>query len=290
YSAVVNFVMDKDPSIPQRNKVNWHYARDDPMFITINVISRNEDTQLYGTIFPVALTNEDIRNSESFKEYYAIASGKIPLKTKGSKKKVDTDATQSPKKRKKRSLEKESRRLKNEGTGVSPGVPDALDYDSDDVISWRSSEDDQADDKNEDDENVQDDDDDAKNDGDDFIHPKLTTHDDETTHEEETNEDDTFDPIVHTPSHVSSSDNEDSDNEVEGVDVEGEKSDEDAKYVEGSDDVKADVVLPQVQATQEIEDTHVTLTPVNPYGQQQSSSVSSGFVSNMLIPNQDTGV
>ncbi|GJW59457.1 hypothetical protein Tco_0108792 [Tanacetum coccineum] len=40
----------------------------------------------------------------------------------------------------------------------------------------------------------------------------------------------------------------------------------------------------------DVEDTHVTLTPVNPDGQQQSSSVSSGFVSNMLNPNQDTGV
>ncbi|GKA48039.1 hypothetical protein Tco_0740997, partial [Tanacetum coccineum] len=130
----------------------------------------------------------------------------------------------------------------NEGTGVSPGVPDAPDYDSDDDISWKSSEDDQDKDKN---------------------------------------EDDTFDPIVHTPSHVSSSDDEDSDNEVEGVDVEGEKSDEDATYVEdqgneadrdtnanleGRDDVMADVVVPQ------------------------SSSISSGFVSNMLNPNQDTGV
>ncbi|GKB90566.1 hypothetical protein Tco_0962838, partial [Tanacetum coccineum] len=88
---VVNFVMDKDPSIPRRNKVNWNYARDDPMFTTINDILRNEDTQLYGTILPVALTNEDIRNSESYKEYYAIVSGTIPPKTKGSKKKADTD-------------------------------------------------------------------------------------------------------------------------------------------------------------------------------------------------------
>ncbi|GJQ89134.1 hypothetical protein Tco_0000273 [Tanacetum coccineum] len=88
---VVNFVMAKDPLIPRRNKVNWHYARDDPMFTTINVISRNEDTQLYRTILPVALTNEDIRNSESYKEYYAITSGTIPPKTKGSKKKADTD-------------------------------------------------------------------------------------------------------------------------------------------------------------------------------------------------------
>ncbi|GKD17208.1 hypothetical protein Tco_1206366 [Tanacetum coccineum] len=90
---VVNFVMDKDPSIPRRNKVNWHYARDDPMFTTINVISRNEDTQLYGTILPVALTNEDIRNSESYKEYYAIAAGTIPPNIKGSKKKANTYTT-----------------------------------------------------------------------------------------------------------------------------------------------------------------------------------------------------
>ncbi|GJU04754.1 hypothetical protein Tco_1121184 [Tanacetum coccineum] len=177
------------------------------------------------------------------------------------------------------------------------------------VRCYKNAQDDEDDDKNDDDENAQDDDDEAQSesedDGDDFIHPKLTTHDDETTHEEETDEDDTFDPIVHTPSHVSSSDDEDSDNEVEGVDVEGEKSDDDATYVEdqgneagrdtnanleGRDDVQADVVLPQVQVTQEIEDTHVTLTPVNPDGQQQSSSVSSGFVSNMLNPNQDTGV
>ncbi|GKD69157.1 hypothetical protein Tco_1323247, partial [Tanacetum coccineum] len=90
---VVNFVMNKDPSIPRRNKVNWHYARDDPMFTTINVISKNEDTQLYGSILPLALTNEDISNSESYKEYYVIASGKIPPKTKESKKIADTNAT-----------------------------------------------------------------------------------------------------------------------------------------------------------------------------------------------------
>ncbi|GJU14436.1 hypothetical protein Tco_1142402 [Tanacetum coccineum] len=83
------------PSIPQRNKINWHYARDDPMFTTINVISRHEDIQLYGKILPKELTNEDIRNSESYKEYYAIASGKVPQKTKASvhKKKADSDTT-----------------------------------------------------------------------------------------------------------------------------------------------------------------------------------------------------
>ncbi|GJS55721.1 hypothetical protein Tco_0629083 [Tanacetum coccineum] len=382
---VVNFVMDKDPSIPRRNKVNWHYARDDPMFTTINVISRNEDTQLYGAILPVALTNEDIRNSESYKEYYAIASRTIHPKTKGSKKKANTYTITKQKpptapkeknsgKGKQKTTELETifeadltkaEQLKiitkrsrqethsshasgsgaDEGTGVTPGVPDAPDYDSEDDISWKSSDDDQDDeqaqddedaDKNDvnettqddeddddhdDDEKVQDDDEhdvdetvqedddeeqtESDDDGDDFVHPKLTTHDDDIIHEEETDEDDSFDPTIHTPSRISSSDDEDSDNEVEGTNVEGAKSDEEATYEEdqgneavedtntdldGRDDVMTDVILPQVQATQEIEDTHVTLTPVNPDGQQQSSSVSSGFVSNMLNPNQDTGV
>ncbi|GJW92138.1 hypothetical protein Tco_0169691 [Tanacetum coccineum] len=335
---IVNFVMAKDPSIPRRNKVNWHYARDDPMFTTINVISRNEDTQLYGAILPIELTNEDIRISESYKEYHAIASGKIPPKTKGSKKKADTDTTTKlkpptvPKEKKEKTSGKGKAKLKNEGTWCYTRVPDALIRIGDD-ISWKSSDDNQDDEKaqddedeaknddnettqddedddvHDDDENAQDDDDESQteseDDGDDFIHPKLTTHDDEIIHEEETDEDDTFDPIVHTPSRISSSDDEDSDNEVEGMDVEGAKSDEDATYVEdqgneavedtnanleGRDDVMTDVILPLVQATQEIEDTHVTLTPVNPDGQQQSSSVSSGFVSNMLNPNQDTGI
>ncbi|GJZ60851.1 hypothetical protein Tco_0616667 [Tanacetum coccineum] len=318
---IVNFIMAKDPSIPRRNKVNWHSARDDPMFMTINVISRNEDTQLYGAILLAELTNEDIRNSESYKEYYAIASGKIPPKTKVSKKKADSDAPTKQKsptvpkekkgkktgkgKQKAKELETisevtltEAEQLKiitkrshkethssyasgsgaDEGTGISPGVPDAPDYDPDNDISWKSSEDDQDDDKNNDDENSE-----SEDDGDDFIHPKLITHDDETTHEEETDEDDTFDPIVHTPSHVSSSDDKDIDNEVEGVDVKGEKLDDDATYVEDQGNEAG-------RDTNEIEDTHVTLTPVNPDGQQQSSSVSSGFVSNMLNPNQDTNV
>ncbi|GJX02940.1 hypothetical protein Tco_0188856 [Tanacetum coccineum] len=238
-----------NPSIPRRNKVNWHYAIDDPIRV-------------------------DIRNSESYKEYYAIASGKIPPKTKASKKKADSDAPTKqksptvPKEKKGKKTGKGKQKAKELETISEATLTEAEQLKiitkrsrkethsshANDDISWKSSEDDQDDDKNDDDENAQDDEDDDKNDddenaqdddddeaqseskddGDDFIHLKLTTHDDEITHEEETDEDDTFDPIV-------------------------------------------DVVLPQVQVTHEIEDTHVTLTPVNPDGQQQSSSVSSGF-------------
>ncbi|GKF57269.1 hypothetical protein Tco_0170806, partial [Tanacetum coccineum] len=82
-----------------------------------------------------------------------------------------------------------------------------------------------------------------------------------------------------------------SDEDATYVEGQGNETDKDTNAnLEGRDYVKADVVLPQVQATQEIEDTHMTLSPVNPDGRQQNSSVSSGFVSNMLNPNQDTGI
>ncbi|GKD21064.1 hypothetical protein Tco_1222767 [Tanacetum coccineum] len=60
--------------------------------------------------------------------------------------------------------------------------------------------------------------------------------------------------------------------------------------LEGRDTEMTDAPRTIVQTTQVIEDTHVIITLVNPEGQQQSSSVSSGFVSNMLNPSPDTGI
>nr|GEY34677.1 retrovirus-related Pol polyprotein from transposon TNT 1-94 [Tanacetum cinerariifolium] len=48
--------------------------------------------------------------------------------------------------------------------------------------------------------------------------------------------------------------------------------------------------IANVHTTQEFEDTHVTLTLVNPDGQQQSSSVSSQFVRSMLNPTLDAEI
>nr|GFD35475.1 hypothetical protein [Tanacetum cinerariifolium] len=54
---------------------------------------------------------------------------------------------------------------------------------------------------------------------------------------------------------------------------------------EEEDELYRDVNINQgrgLQTTLEVEDLHVTLTSVNPNGQQQSSSVSSQFVTSML--------
>nr|GFC71440.1 hypothetical protein [Tanacetum cinerariifolium] len=56
---------------------------------------------------------------------------------------------------------------------------------------------------------------------------------------------------------------------------------------EEEDELYRDVNINQgmgIQTTQEIKDSYMTLTPVNLDGQQQSSSVSSQFVTSMLNP------
>ncbi|GJV38005.1 hypothetical protein Tco_1410482 [Tanacetum coccineum] len=188
----------------------------------------------------------------------------------------------------------------HEGTGVSPGVPYVPIYGSDEEkISWKSSDEEDDDDEanigkdEDDDDNADHDDDDERtesdNDGDDFVHPKLSTHDDEESNEESYNES-----------------NVENDEEVQGVNTKEEEMDEEATHeedeanelymdinvnLEGRDTVMTDTPLPNVQATQEAEDTHVILTAlINPKGQQQSSSVSYGFISNMLNPRPDTDI
>ncbi|GJZ00325.1 hypothetical protein Tco_0517754 [Tanacetum coccineum] len=69
------------------------------MFNTIRVISRHQDTQIYGAILPDELTNQDMKDSKAYKQYYAVASGAEPPKAKIKyKKKAYEPVTPSKKK------------------------------------------------------------------------------------------------------------------------------------------------------------------------------------------------
>nr|GEW60858.1 hypothetical protein [Tanacetum cinerariifolium] len=92
HSAQIKTLTDT-PSIPRRNKVNWHYVRDDILFSTINVVSRHQNTQQYGVILPIELTTEDIRNTNAYKEYYACATGEAAPKPKVSARRKRARAT-----------------------------------------------------------------------------------------------------------------------------------------------------------------------------------------------------
>ncbi|GKA96893.1 hypothetical protein Tco_0818988 [Tanacetum coccineum] len=129
----------------------------------------------------------------------------------------------------------------------------------------------------------EDDDDDERtefyNDGDDFVHPKFSTHDDEAKQDEEVNEEDSFDPRVQTPSHVESTDDEDSDDEIHDANVKGDKMNEEETYAED----EANVLYGDVNINLEGRGIVMTDAPL-----PNSSSVSSGFFSNMLNPRPDT--
>nr|GEX36363.1 hypothetical protein [Tanacetum cinerariifolium] len=98
--VIIHYFMSKDPSIPRRNRVNWHYVRDDQMFTTIKLVLRYQNTQQFDAMLPIELTNEDIRNSEAYKEYYVVATRATPPKTKASvwmmKSSSDTTVTPLP--------------------------------------------------------------------------------------------------------------------------------------------------------------------------------------------------
>nr|GEU63927.1 retrovirus-related Pol polyprotein from transposon TNT 1-94 [Tanacetum cinerariifolium] len=256
------------------------------------------------------------KSTESYKEYYAIASEAEPPKTKASVKKKQSsfDTTMPPPTTTGKRL-KTSAKVGKPAKEKQPAKPskakgltvlseksskDDDDDDDDDDEEKISEHDDDVDDQSDDnDQDDQDDDDDdeqtnSDNNVDDFVHPKFSTHDEEDKDEE------SFDSIVQTPSQVKNTDDEDNDEYIHGMNVEGDEMDDEGANEEDEAnelcrDVNInlegqDVQMADVQTTQVIKDTHVTLTLVNPEGQQQSLSVSSRFVSNMLNPSPDTGI
>nr|GFA24280.1 hypothetical protein [Tanacetum cinerariifolium] len=146
----------------------------------------------------------------------------------------------------------------------------------DNGLDWGQNDDQDDDDQDDDDQDEgNDDDQDTDNEGDEFLHPKLPIH------EEETKDEESFDPIAKTPKNSNDEGNDDANlglnvGSKEGRDAEG---DEDELYRDANINLEGrDVQMTDVHTIQAFEDTHVTLTLVNPDGQQQSSSVSSQFV------------
>ncbi|GJT50503.1 hypothetical protein Tco_0976660, partial [Tanacetum coccineum] len=116
--VIVDYFMAKDQAIPRRNKMFWHYARDDFMFTTIRVISKHKDTQEYGAILPQHLTNQAMLESKAFKTYRAYATGEKAPKSKATKKKTDSES--SPKT--KPSQASKGKRIKTSAKGDKPAT------------------------------------------------------------------------------------------------------------------------------------------------------------------------
>nr|GEW06485.1 hypothetical protein [Tanacetum cinerariifolium] len=315
--VIIHHFMLKDPSIPRRKK--------------------------FDALLPIELINEEIMNSNAYKEYYAIATGAAPPKPKASvprtrsraalpkpkasvpRTRSSSDTTITPptvvacprlatsqkgkqvaKASKAKSLSAlsevamtEAQQLKlvikrsrqqthishasgsgaDEGTGYIPRVLDVPTDESEEKLSWNSTNDEGDDEEGKD------------GDGDEKDDEKKGEDDeqeyDEDEYGEETRDEESFDPIPKTPEN---SDDEGNGDEDLGLNVGGEEG-----HVEDEeeDELYRDVNINQergIQATLEVKDSDVTLTPVNPDGQGQSSSMSSQFVTSMLNPILDVGM
>nr|GFA42614.1 hypothetical protein [Tanacetum cinerariifolium] len=179
----------------------------------------------------------------------------------------------------------------DEGTCSKLGVPDVPTDESEEELSWNSI-DDEGDDKEEknddgDDGKDQDGDYDDEDDDGEEVDDEDEGGSDEKESDEETREEESFDPIPQTPKN-----SKDEGNGVEDIGLNVERE-EGLNEEEEEDKLYRDVNINQgrgIQATLEVEDTHVTLTFVNPDGQQESSSVSSQFVTSMLNLTLDVGM
>ncbi|GJR70650.1 hypothetical protein Tco_0016715 [Tanacetum coccineum] len=183
--------------------------------ITKRFISKHKDTQEYGAILPQHLTNQAMLESEAFKTYRAYATGEKAPKSKATKKKTDSESSPKTKPSQLKNLEKfhishasgsvdgvdipskvldeqqQTRSGTNEGAGDKPEVPDVPEYRSkseEEFWTFSQGEDEEEDEEHDsdDDNNDNDDEDDdqendsqktkSDNEGDDFVHPNLSTY------------------------------------------------------------------------------------------------------------------
>nr|GEZ79336.1 hypothetical protein [Tanacetum cinerariifolium] len=304
-------------------------------------IDKPKDTESGGietpendAILPIELTNDDIRNTKAYKEYYAYTTGEAAPKPKASdrRKRGGSDSSTTPPtpiatptpittvvaaprltttakgKQPARATSPtdpsdQGGSNTDEGTGSKPRVPDVPSDDSEEDISWNSSDDEDVDDQtkgrddNEDDAEKDNDDDDDEEEISKIDEQEATesgqgndeeTKSDRGSEEEETREEaeESFDPISRTP--------EDSEDDGNGEEDQGLRISEEESIheEEEADELYRDVDINQgrgLQVSQDIEDSHVTLTPVYSDGQQESSSTSS-FVTSLLNPIIDPGM
>nr|GFA44662.1 hypothetical protein [Tanacetum cinerariifolium] len=142
--VIIHHFMSKDPSIPKRNKVNWHYVRDDHMLTTIKLVSRHQNTPKTDH-FKKGKQTAKASKAKSLSALFEVAmteAQQLKLATKRSLQQTH--------------ISQASGSGADERTGSIPWVPDVPTDESEEEISWNST-DEEGDDK----------DDDKGNDGDD---------------------------------------------------------------------------------------------------------------------------
>nr|GEV46657.1 hypothetical protein [Tanacetum cinerariifolium] len=225
FAAIINKCLTGKSSGYDSLRLSQAQILDDFMFSTIKLVSRHQNTQQFGALLPIELTNDEIRNSKAYKEYYAIATGKTAPKPKASVRRTrsssDTSITpptaaatsakgkQTTKASKAKSLSalfEPSGSGVDKGTGSKPGVPDVPTDESEEELFWNSTNDEGDDNEEKDDDgdeedegddgeevNGDDDDDDGEEGDDDDADQEVFRDDDKDDKEEGGDDEHEFD-------------------------------------------------------------------------------------------------
>nr|GEU43354.1 hypothetical protein [Tanacetum cinerariifolium] len=239
-----------------------------------------QNTQQFGTMLPIELTNEEIKNFNAYKEYYAIATGAAPPNPKASVRKTrssfDTSVTpptivagpiltasakgkHTAKAFKAKILFSLSKVAMTEAQQLKLATKRSMQQTHKSQANGSGVDEGTGDDdegKGGDDDEEDEDDDDEEKDDEEEGRDDEQEHDDEEESNEETRDEGSFDPIPKTP----------------------KKEEEDELY--------RDVNVNQgrgIQVTQEVEDSHVTLTLINPDGMESIFETASTSVASLPI-------
>nr|GFB92351.1 hypothetical protein [Tanacetum cinerariifolium] len=180
---------------------------------------------------------------ESAPRLSATAKGKQPFRPTTPIEPTDVQRTEAKqlkiilkRSRQETHISQQSGSSTDEGTGSKPGVPDVPSDDSEEELLWNSSDDE---------------------DGGDEVRESEGESDEEETRQEE---EESFDPIPRTPEESEEESNNEEDQDLR-------LSEEARIQEEDADELYRVVNINQgrgLQVIQNVEDTHVTLTPVNP--------------------------
>ncbi|GJT57738.1 retrovirus-related pol polyprotein from transposon TNT 1-94 [Tanacetum coccineum] len=299
----------------RKSRIDILWGHDDGIVSRLKFVRIREDYQEYGLPIPDMMLNDTIKQSESYQMFLKYSTGQIPPKKssgKGSQGKkvvdvshetVDVFEESEPEPAKKRTgnrctrgvviqdpqrapkpkpaalkLKLKGTKGSNEGTRVSPGVPDEFtvipatlsegteDQGDDEEVDWIDSDEDEE----------------KKNDDD----------DDKSIDLEKTNDEESDDEFVHSGGYVQTDDKETDDEFVQGDEQVNDDKDEEMTNAEVKDYGKGDAEISDVaranaEKIEEIkDDTKKSELPPT----SSSLSVSSGFGDQFLKLSSDTSL
>nr|GFC64926.1 hypothetical protein [Tanacetum cinerariifolium] len=148
--VIIDYFMTRKPSISRRNRINWHYVRDDVLFSTIKVVSRHQSTQQYSKCQTkkgdsassnTPPTPTPTTTVESAPRLSATAKGKQPSRATTPIEPIDVQRTEVEqlkivlkRSRQETHISQQSGSGTDEGTSSKPGVLDVPSDDSEEEL------------------------------------------------------------------------------------------------------------------------------------------------------------